>query len=75
METQIVPRAGFVMCEVYCVGCSSWHEAEVTNEEYTAQSIDGNPISELCPRCQHEADIEFDMKYPHLGCCGSKDGK
>jgi hypothetical protein len=75
MESQTSTRDGFVKCDVYCTRCSSWHEAEVDEGQYAAQSIDGNPLFELCPRCQREADIEFDMKYPHIGCCGSKDGK
>lgn len=72
---QTTAREGFVRCDVFCTCCDSWHESEVIEEEYTASSIDCNPITKLCPKCQHEEDIEFDMRYPHIGCCGSKDGK
>jgi hypothetical protein len=63
-------EAVMVKVEAYCTRCDGWHETEITEEQETAMSRDCNPICELCPKCQHEADIEFDMRYPHLGCCG-----
>lgn len=61
--------------EVYCARCGSWHEDEVSEEDITTMSVDGNSITHLCPVCERVVNIEFDTKYPHAGCCGSKDGR
>lgn len=64
-----------VLSEVYCSRCSATHEAEVDEAELEAQRRDANPIERMCGECQRADDLKFDVMYPHLGCCGSKDGK
>lgn len=55
--------------EVICPSCESWREEDVSEEEITAATMDGNPIISRCPKCQEAADIVFDMQHPHIGCC------
>lgn len=60
--------------DVVCPTCGDWREDEISDEEYTASTIDCNPIVRRCAPCEAEyerrLDVEMSKTHPHLGCCG-----